>query len=122
MLLTMLEGGQVLELRAVESSWGTRLKGASEKQLGREQRSKLHIEAGAGSGHVRYVVLNRGVQLLLSVDRRNVTTARMSVSKARDVGSEGTVRKTSIAVGRLRGVAKSSPCIGSRASGDATRC
>lgn len=107
LLLGLLEASQVLELRASKGSRATWLEGASEEQLGGEKRGELHVESCPRARHVVDVGLRRRLVLahVLGVERRNIASARVSVGKSRDVGSEGTVREASVAVGRLRGMA-----------------
>lgn len=57
--------------------------------------------------------------LLLGVDGRNISTARVPISKSRDVRGKSTMGETSVAVRRLRRVTESVR-VGGRASGDTT--
>lgn len=103
LLMRTLESGKGLELRATKGSRAARLERAAHEELRGEKRRKLHIESiswgsDIGSGGTRPLVH-------LGVERGDVATARMSLGKARDVGSEGTMGKASIAVGGLGDVA-----------------
>lgn len=57
---------------------------------------------------------------LLSVDRRNVSPARVPVSKPRDIGSESPMRKARVTGGRLGRMAEST-CRTGRGAGRNTR-
>lgn len=116
----MLKSRHVLKLRASELGRCSRLEGAAEKQLGRKKRGELHVEAGTRGRHVMTVMCGL-VKLLLSINRRDISTARVPISEARNVRSEGTVREAGVAVGRLRRVTESTCRVGGT-SGNATGC
>lgn len=107
-LLGLLVAGKVLELAIGKGSGRARLERASEEKLGREQRRELHVEAGTRGGQVSQVVVDRLLLNvdILGVDGRNVATAGVPVSEARNVGSKGAVGEASVAVGGFRGMAK----------------
>jgi hypothetical protein len=87
LLLLLLEVGYSLELWASKSTWRTRLKRASEKQLRRQQRSELHIESCARSGQVRTSARCHCLSLIhsLSVERRNIAPTRMAICEAGNI-------------------------------------
>ena len=99
LLLGLLVAQLVLELRVGKSSRCAGLEGATEEQLGGQKRSELHVKGGARCGHLLNRV-DRGLRLRqgLGVDRGDVAAARVPVGKAADVGSEGTMRETSVAI------------------------
>lgn len=109
-LLGLLVGIQVLELAVGESGRGARLEGASEEQLGRQQRSELHIKASARGRQVSHVGLRLLVDILavdtLRVDGGDVATSGVSVGESRYVRSEGAVREPGVTVRRLRDMAR----------------
>jgi len=108
LLAGLLESWQTLELRAAKGSGAPGLERASEKELGWEKRSELHVKSGAWTGQVagiggrtRLVLVAHG----LRVQRRDVASARMAVGKARDVRGEGAMGETSVAIGGLGSMA-----------------
>lgn len=103
LMLSLLEARESLELGATKGGRASRLEGAAQEQLRREQRRELHIKSRSRS-HVMAI----GLVLVhvLSVERGNVGATRVAVSEARDVGGEGSMRETSIAVGGLGGMAE----------------
>lgn len=103
LMLSLLEARQSLELGAAKGGRASRLKGAAQKQLRREQRRELHVKSRS-RGHVMTI----GLVLVhvLGVKRGNVGATRVAVSEARDVGGEGSMREASIAVGGLGGMAE----------------
>jgi hypothetical protein len=103
----LLKSGDALKLRTGKSSRCTGLKRAAEKQLRRQKGGELHIKCSPRGSHVHSIVRSLlDHRLRLGVDRRDVTSSRMSVGEARDVGVEGAMRETSIAVGRLGGMSE----------------
>jgi hypothetical protein len=105
LLLGVLETRQVLELRAGKRRRRTRLERTAEEQLGREQRSELHVKRSAGGGHVGAV----GGGLLgyrLSIYGGDVPAPWMPVGKTGDVRGKGAMGEARIAVGRLRDMAE----------------
>lgn len=103
LVLSLLESRQALKLRAAKGGWASGLEGAAEEQLRGKQRRELHIKSRAW-GHVMAIGLV--LAHVLGVERGNVGATRVTVSKARDVGGEGSMRKASIAVGRLGSMAE----------------
>jgi len=88
-LLLALKAAHILEVRAREGSRGAGLEGAAKKQLRREQRGKLHIEARTRAGQIGAI----GTALLvilgrLRVNRRDVASAGVPVGKTGNVGGE----------------------------------
>lgn len=107
LMLGLLEAAQILELGAGERGRSSGLEWAAEEQLGGKQRGELHIKARSRGGQIGAIVVRAGlVGNRLRVDGGNVSTARVSVGKPRDVGSEGTMREASVAVGGLGRVTK----------------
>jgi hypothetical protein len=119
LLLNLLViASHTLEVRAGKGTGTAGLEGAAEEQLRGKQRRKLHVESCTRSGHLgdidgsllrlrRLLLLKLMLLLLLLVHRLginagNVTTSRMSISEPADVGGEGAMRETRVAVGRLR--------------------
>ena len=107
LMLGLLETGHVLELRATKGAGRSRLEGAAEEQLRGKEGRELHVEGRSRGGQVIAAARHcLGLVHGLSVKRWHVATARVTISKSGDVGSEGAMRKASIAVGRLRRMAK----------------
>jgi hypothetical protein len=106
-LLRLLISGHVLELAVSKSGRGTGLEGASEEQLGGQQRSELHVEPRTRGGQISHVGLGLLVDTL-GVDAGNVAAPGVPVGKARYVRSKGTMREASLTVGGLRDVARKS--------------
>jgi len=86
---------KVLELRGSESGGRAWLEGATKKQLGRKQRSEVHVEAGAWGLQVVAVLVARVESS--SVDGHVVCPLRVSVAIAGLVGRKGAVGKAVVA-------------------------
>lgn len=65
----------------------------------------MHVEAGPRRCHIRHIIMAGWVHLL-RVDGGDVSTALRSIGKSGYVRRKSAMRKTGIAVRRLRGVAK----------------
>lgn len=94
LLLRLVLAGElckVLELRGSESGGRAGLEGATEEQLGRKQRSEVHVETGAWSLQVVAVLVARVESA--GVDRHVVRPLRVPVAIAGLVRREGAVRK-----------------------------
>ncbi|KAA8617544.1 RNA-binding protein [Pyrenophora tritici-repentis] len=88
-LVLTSELSKVLELRGGESGRGTRLEGAAEEQLRRQEGSEVHVEAGAGGLQIIAILVARVEPA--GVDGHVVRPLRVPVAVAGLVRSKGTV-------------------------------
>jgi hypothetical protein len=82
---------KVLKLRGSESRGGAWLEGAAKEQLGRKQRSEVHVETGAWGLQVIAVLVARVESA--GVDGHVVGPLWVTVAIAGLVGRKGTVGK-----------------------------